>query len=359
MQAEQPRVLAVVAHNLGDAVITSSFLKRMIEAVPHAKWDVWCRPDVAFLFQRLSDRVEVTVNRFPVGTNKQLTVRAFLALIASIFRFRRRSFSLSFDLLGDFRDVALGRLAGGQVHISPVWETDHPLAQITRPSPSRWIHHPVAISSTTPSIYAAYETICAEITGKLGGRLRSLEVAATSQRGTKPCVGFHPFASQECKLWPSEYWRALAGGLQERGWEVQAFSAPSERGRLAEVFGGSLPDGALISESLPRFVERVAELNLLIGLDSFSVHVAHMVGVRSIMLNGANDPRVWAPASCEVITEPVGCGNQPCLNKPSCVGTAYQYSCMVAISPARVISTVEATMRVLRASEASVVGRAP
>jgi heptosyltransferase-3 len=91
---------------------------------------------------------------------------------------------------------------------------------------------------------------------------------------------------------------------------------------------------------LQEFFCQVADLDVLIGLDSLSVHVAHRLGRPSVMLIGTNDPAVWVPPSCIPVTSIARCGNQPCFNRPICQGTQFEFDCMKRISSNSVLDAI-------------------
>lgn len=336
------RGLLIVAHNLGDAVITSGYLSKLTE-IPNLRWTVWCRHEVSFLFQDVPGIDEVLTNRFPVGTNKKLTWRESLRLMAAIGPLRRRNFDVSLDFIGDFRDVILGRLVNAKRHYSPVWPDGHPFRKIIRAAPTSWIPNPCAIPDAT-TIYEAYREIAAKVAGDLFGdsvqRPDATAAAIGVPRRKLERVGLHPFASQECKLWPASNWRSLAASLTAEGVDVIAFGAPEERDSLRKIFAGVLAEDALVCVPLREFFNRVEKLDALIGLDSFSIHVAKKFDRHSVMLNGANDPALWAPSLCTVVTSNARCGSQPCFNRPSCQNTEFEYDCMRKITADAVLKAV-------------------
>jgi heptosyltransferase-3 len=81
----------------------------------------------------------------------------------------------------------------------------------------------------------------------------------------------------------------------------------------------------------------------MIGLDSFSVHMAHRQGIRSVMLNAGNPPALWAipAAGGTTLASSGGCPHYPCFNVPKCVGTSYQYACVRSLSVDQVLDSIE------------------
>jgi heptosyltransferase-3 len=142
----------------------------------------------------------------------------------------------------------------------------------------------------------------------------------------------HPFASQDCKLWPDAQWREHAEQLQNEGAEVIAYGAPLDRPRLQEIFHGLPQPLALVTGALKSFADDVAKLDLMIGLDSFSVHVAARQGVRSVMINACNHPTLWQAPGSVSVSRSGGCSAYPCMNVPVCERGPNRYACIRAVS---------------------------
>jgi ADP-heptose:LPS heptosyltransferase len=155
-------------------------------------------------------------------------------------------------------------------------------------------------------------------------------------------IGLHPSASAPFKLWPVEHWRMLVILLCDTfpGSCFVLFGAPNERLALEELAATLDAPCELLASSLNEFKACLSSIDLLFGLDSFSVHLAHSQGVPSVVLVGANNPRVFTPPSGLAVTHPGRCPIQPCGGRPSCVGKSQQYSCMVDILPQDVMHAV-------------------
>ena len=179
----------------------------------------------------------------------------------------------------------------------------------------------------TGNVYVAYQQFIDFLAPAAGQ-----QAAQTTGGGAAPTkVGLHPFASQTCKLWPAERWQQLVAELLQRGCQLTAYGAPAERAALQTIFGPHAARMRLVTGSLPAFAEDLKQLDLLIGLDSFSVHMAHRQGVRSIMLNAGNPPTLWGPPDGVVLANSGGCTAYPCYNKPQCQGTAHEFACVKSV----------------------------
>jgi len=157
---------------------------------------------------------------------------------------------------------------------------------------------------------------------------------------SKRLVGVHPFASMDCKRWSDEKWRELIVKLLSNGNRVVAFGAPSERAALLQLTQGILAEDKVFTLPIVDFFEKVKELDLLVGLDSFSIHAAHLNGTRSIMINGSNDPFLFVPDTSIRLANVSNCGYQPCMNIPKCLAMKQRYNCNLGVPVASVLAAV-------------------
>ncbi len=151
--------------------------------------------------------------------------------------------------------------------------------------------------------------------------------------------GFQPYATQECRLWPWEFWCTLAREASRHGVQVRIFCAPTERAatekRLAAALG--ILGVELRAGPLQWFFEQLTQLTALVALDSFGIHAARTMGVPSVMINGANDPRLWRPPGTRVLLNGGNCPKFPCYCQPVCGGPDLpENACIRGITPAQV-----------------------
>jgi heptosyltransferase-3 len=345
------QALLITARNLGDSVIAVSFLRHALDDMPNVVWNVLCRPQVSFLFAHLDNVDSITTAHFPMGTAKQFGLRALIGLGRSLLRLRRLEFVFSADLVGDVREVMLGRFITHGRHYSPGWPPGHPFIRMHYLPFGFLRGRLIGIRAGVVNVYEAYALFskgiaakysagqAAEESGWLHEERRQQSTTNTSKLRTRPpIVGIHPLASQVCKLWKRENWRELIHAMLQRGYQVFLFGAPNERTQLEALHGEMLDAAAVVTQGMPEFFFRVRELDLLIGLDSFSIHAAHLCGVPAIMINGSNDPLLFCPPNVAILSVVADCGAQPCLNVPRCVGSSYEYICTRGVSVAQVLS---------------------
>jgi len=92
----------IVARYLGDGVIQSNFLRRLVERRYAQRYIVWTRPQMAFFFEDIAGCVVVS-SQFPIATIKQFRMRATLEFLRAAREIRGQRPSISIDLIGDVR----------------------------------------------------------------------------------------------------------------------------------------------------------------------------------------------------------------------------------------------------------------
>ena len=107
----------------------------------------------------------------------------------------------------------------------------------------------------------------------------------------------------------------------------------------------------MVTGDIEEFFAAVSRLDLMIGLDSFSVHLAQRAGVSSIMINAGSPPELWRVPSGITLAASGGCRSYPCYNVAPCRGTKYENACVRAIAEADVMAAVQRLQRGHRKTE--------
>lgn len=322
------------ARNLGDAVLHASFLRRLQRAGRAERWVVWTFTQASFLFEGLP-RTEIVCSDFPMGA----TARSFLkkggwrSFFAAVRRIRSIMPDETVDLVGDLRERLALQLIGAVNLHSPEWEAGHPFRHHIRALPFR-ADRPLRMPVSLLNVYDA-QTRMLHMLAPAAELADDPSPRASLREGRSLSIGLHPSASAPFKLWPAERWPALVTLLCEKlpGSRFTLFGAPNERPALEALAARLDAPKEISTGSLREFKARLADVDVLFGLDSFSVHLAHSEGVPSVVLTGSNDPRIFTPPSGSAVTRSGRCPAQPCNGKPSCLGTTHQYSCMIDITP--------------------------
>ncbi len=339
-----PRVLCFITpRNLGDITLGSTFFRELAACEYADEYIVWTRPGTAFLFDDIPG-CRVVMSNFPIGTSKNFGAAAALQLIRSVREIRRLRPTLTMDLTGDFRERFLGRLIGPQPHLHPGWAENHSFKRMNR-NPFGEGTPTVVVPANVTNVYDSHRLLLEHLVGARRPCRTGKTTAPDAQPSPTFAIGLHPFASQACRLWPEESWTQLAAQLLDSGAIVSAFGAPSERSKLEALFGNLGGRVRLVTESLPDFAAALSRLDLLVGLDSFSIHMAENVGTATVFINGANNPALFSPPHAEVVASSGGCTAWPCYNKPTCVGGASEYACIRSIDVDRVRDAIRAKLK--------------
>jgi heptosyltransferase III len=339
-QDRKPERLAclIASRNLGDIVIWSGILKALVAAGYAEHYVVWVRPQAAGMFEGFAN-CEVICSPFPVGTMERFRGHETMSLLRAAARIRALRPSVSIDLVGDLRERMFARLIGSSRHLHIGWERSHPYRRLIR-NPFGSGKPLVMVPASVPNVYAGYQLMLRALVKQCGAQQSP---TVHSNKSTTPTyrVGLHPFASQDCKMWPAENWVRLAEDLLSRDIEVFAFAATQERAALERMFGGLDNRVSLVIGGLGQFAAAVSNLDVMVGLDSFAVHMAHRQNVASVMINAGAPADLWVPPDGRILAASGGCTHYPCYNVAPCRGRDYENACVKAISPGEVLAMVE------------------
>jgi heptosyltransferase-3 len=331
----EPLACLIAGRNLGDIVMWSGLIRQLIAAGYAERYMVWTRPKMVCMFQDLP-QCEVLCSAFPMGTGMRFGARELLGMLDTAALIRSCAPSVVLDFVGDFRERFLARLVGGR-HLHIGWGRGHAQRRMIR-NPLGSGRPLVTVPASVPNIYSGYHLMLEALTGR--------PIPPATARGARRRVrriGLHPFASQPSKLWPKERWRELAQALSHQGFELWGFSSPEEGPEL-EVLFRDLPVTPLATD-IRQYCLDIQQLDLVIGLDSLSMHMAQRYGVPCITINAGNPPELYAVPDGQTLADSGGCPRHPCYNTAPCRGTPGEHACVRAIGTQQVLAAVEATVR--------------
>jgi len=146
-----------------------------------------------------------------------------------------------------------------------------------------------------------------------------LNVATLLPAGDTRLIGVAPLAKHELKMWPAEKMISFLNKLTTSlNVTIYLFGSPDES-PLLEKFAEKVP-GCIIIAGRIRLAEEMAlisKLDLMIAMDSSNMHLANMLGVKTVSIWGATHP--WAGFSAwgsdpenavQVLKEELDC--RPC-----------------------------------------------
>jgi ADP-heptose:LPS heptosyltransferase len=149
---------------------------------------------------------------------------------------------------------------------------------------------------------------------------------------SKPVLTFHTRSREEVKDWPPSRWKEALAQLGKRFHLVQL---GDDREPVLEGVQ------RLVGLSMRESLGVLAHARIHIGADSFLMHAANGLDVRSVIIfGGSRPPGMLGYAANINLFEPMPCG--PCwLQSSQGQRCEYGVACMDKISPAAVIAAVE------------------
>ena len=163
---------------------------------------------------------------------------------------------------------------------------------------------------------------------------------------TEKLVLIHAPARWKFKGLSNSTWSSLVDFLHQRGWAVVLGGAPSDvafnQALIAECkLAPKLVDNFTIEET----AALIKRANLLISIDSMSIHLASAVQTPVVAIFGPTDEKIWAPwqvehrvvALSEHDAPSFAC--RPC-GLDGCAGSKVS-QCLIAIDAKRILSAVD------------------
>jgi heptosyltransferase-3 len=345
--AAPKRVLLLQGRGLGDAVISTGIVNSIGASFPGTKVDILGRESLRPIFNANPHVGRFYPAPYPIAVGLRYSPLDAWQLLSALLTIRQQRYDLCINLVGDFRENLIGWLSESKSRIAPVWLPGHSIRRSIRVGLGRLVDSPQPIEGEVCNIYLACDQIargigCKTLVNQKIYVERKLPTRLPGE-ADQLVIGIHPFARQACRQWQGESWRALIQSLLQAGYRITLFGAATDRATADNWFGRLLRDRRVhnVFEDLPSFFGNMASVDILIGLDSFSIHAAHALDIPSVMLNGANDPRVWAPPTASVLASDHGCPHYPCFNRPRCIGTPQEFVCIRSISVSAVMDIVQ------------------
>ena len=267
-------ILFITASRVGDAVLSSGLIGRLVQEMPHARFTIVASPLTAPLFRDTPglDRV--------IALEKQKLGGHWVKLWRQV---RRRRWGLVVDMRGS----PLPRILNSRrraVH-RPLPATMEPIHKVLEAARILKLDD----DPPAPHLHVSPETQAA--------------ADALLAGGSGPILAMAPAANWVGKTWPAERFAVLAA-------ELLASGGPMPDGRLL-LLGG--PNDRFAAEAVRRVIPRarlvdvVGRVDLLtayallkrarlfIGNDSGLMHMAAAAGAPTLGLFGPSDERLYAP----------------------------------------------------------------
>ena len=171
--------------------------------------------------------------------------------------------------------------------------------------------------------------------------------------GKKDCqwIGIAPFAAHKGKILPLDKTELLAKSLSEQGAKVFLFGAGDKEKSILEAWQAHNPNiistagklGGLTNELL-----LIANLDCMVSMDSANMHLASLVGTRTVSVWGATHPAAgflgYGQKASDIVQTPLPCrpcsiyGNKECR-------LAEKYKCLNDIDIQTIVDTINQTKK--------------
>ncbi len=291
---QQPRILVIRGGAIGDFILTLPSIRLLRENFPGAHLEILGYKHIVALAEgRFYADATRSIEYAPMAAF--FTPGAELAPeLVEYFASFQQIVSYLYDPNGHFE--ANLRRAGARnilAAYSRIDDSAHAAIQLARPLDRLALY---------------LENHAAEIFPSVGDRLFAEEFLHAARC---PLIAIHPGSGSTRKNWPAARWAAVAHALLDTAPHPQILLVGGEADDAAlNDFGfASAGDFVLARDlPLPHLAAVLANASLFLGHDSGISHLAAAVGTPCVLLFGATDPAIWAPANprVQILEAPAG-----------------------------------------------------
>ena len=319
-------VILLSARNFGDAIIANTVAKNIGRNNLY-NVSVITKKEYKEIFEANAYIKKCYYTSLPIASNKSYDIVDFFKSIKTI---RTEQFDIGLDLMGDFRERIILKFINPKEIFSLERMGDNPYNNLIRKGMGN-ICKKINVPENVVNVYESMQYLYKE--------MKVDEVLDERQYLENNTIGIHPFASQECRMWPWEYWEEIIDNLLANKYKIKLFCTRKERDILQSNIS-EYKKCCIVSGGLQFFFENMKTCNMVVCLDSFAYHAAYSLGVPTLMLNGANDYRIWKTPNSYVLLSETKCPYWPCFNKPVCKN----YDCIHDIKPKEVMKAIKRMM---------------
>jgi heptosyltransferase III len=277
---QHSRILVITLRRIGDALLTTPLIRSLRRAWPDAKIDVLVFSGTVGIFKGNPDIDQI------IPMSSRPTLGETLRLIGRLWK----RYDLAVSTQSGDRPTAFA-LAAGRTHAGLVAAEGSGLGNVVKR---------LALHHSTPAAENVHRVEqMLRIADALGiPRVAEVVCPAATPLDNILLTGsyavIHAAPMFRYKRWTAEGWRALAGGLAQRGLSVVAITGPddAERKYLAGVWQGVT---TVHQTTWAETVHLLLGARVYIGPDTAASHLAAATGCPTVVLFGPMDPRVWGP----------------------------------------------------------------
>lgn len=275
------RILVIRGGAIGDFILTLPAIKLLRDRFPQAHIEILGNAHVAALAEK----------RFYADAIRSIEGGPLAAFFAKDSALPRelidyfRSFDLIVSYLFDPERIFETNLRRCQIKVfvpgpSRLSGGEHAALQLARPLEPMGLR----LKDRAATIYPAGE---------------DRELARDFFRdASTPVIALHPGSGSETKNWPIENWKKLGEHFLTTGRDLAVVSGEADEDRVRQLESAWKGMRVRFAKhfALPRLAA-VLENAIFLGHDSGISHIAAGVSARCILLFGATDPAIWAPAN--------------------------------------------------------------
>lgn len=332
-------ICVISARRYGDAIIIASLIKNALLIRPDLQWVIWTKPEFSPLFKAMGIKNVIT-SEFPIaGGTSKLIRNGFFSMIKAIYALHKLSVDVSIDFIGDSREATLGALIAGKKHYSPLWHQNHWMKSLIWTFKIPLVRY-VQMPADLCDVYQFQPYLLSTLLGK---QFSFTKINTISHQ--PPKIAFHPFPSAKFRYWPLENWRKLSQYCIDKGITPTILCSNNDMLEARSAFKNCLkPPDIKACASLEYLMEEIKKIDLLVGVDSFLIHLAAALGKKTISITAGHLPQWWNPPGGIAIGQSGGCNFYPCANQPSCINTSTESVCIKSIAVDQVVNMMESSI---------------
>ena len=315
---------------LGDAIIMTHMLNAYASQFSSSNVTIITWSKNKFVFSQLKIKYKLVLVE-DLYSNKLFSL---LSVSKKLFKYtKHKKYDFAINFSGDFKENIYLSFFNSEKKISPFWSNGHDFNKIITQSILRHKDE-IVIPKSIVNIYDVYDYFF-----KIVFNFECVSKRPSPLLNKVKSIGLFPFAAQRCREWPIKNWDKLGLELILKGFKIYYVCADNEIQRINSF--RALEEGALIySDCSSNIFEIKKYIDMTICLDSFSSHLSFFTEIPSIVIFGANLPKLFSTRGSSNVSSSGGCNHYPCFNSPKCIDSDFEYACTSNISVKNIIDRV-------------------
>jgi heptosyltransferase-3 len=330
------KILLILSRSYGDCIVALKLIE-YLSSVEHIQIDIFTKPQFEVFFKNSEYINNLFLSEhFPIcaGKKAKYNIVSHVKLLMRIRFIKKNNYDIALNNIGDFREDIVGWLIGARQNVSVHFNKQHPFINLIKTGFGFLVDKYINIPNNIINIYDMQKCIAENILQK------NIILEKKPETDIRTKTAIHPTASMKCRFWEYKNWIELVEKIYKND-KILIFCAPNEKIEVKAAFIAVADKIEIVAEEIQVFLKKLEEVRVFIGLDSFSIHAAYYKNVpHKIMLNGANDAKIWAPPNTKIVEVKCKCNYRPCYNNPKCKGKSFEYACMKSIKVQDVLKVI-------------------